>query len=100
MGKRNRLPEKQSKLVQNFEPKNRKQQELVDMINENEIVMVKGSAGSGKTYCSLAASLNLLGDTYKKIILVKSVVTLPGEEIGFIKGGADDKMAPFMMSYT
>lgn len=100
MGRKSRLPEKQSKLVQNFEPKNEKQKELIKLIEENEIVIVKGVAGSGKSFVSLATALNLLGDVYKQIILVKSVVTIPGEEIGFTKGSTADKMAPHMMSYT
>ena len=100
MGRKNRLPEKQSKLVEEFTPKNSKQQEFIDLITENEIVIAKGVAGSGKSYVALATALNLLGDTYKKIILVKSVTTIPGEEIGFLKGSSHDKMEPFMMSYT
>lgn len=86
MGRKTRLPDKQSKLVQGFEPKNQKQQEFIDLIHENEIVIAKGIAGSGKSFVTLATALNLLGDVYKKIILVKSVVTIPGEEIGYIKG--------------
>lgn len=95
-----KLPEKHSKLVENFYPKTDSQRQLIRLIEENEIVVTKGLPGSGKTYVTLATALNLLGDVYKKIILVKSVVTLPGEEIGFIKGSTQDKMAPFMMSYT
>ena len=100
MGRKQRLPEKQSKLVEEFSPKNAKQEELIKLIKENEIVIVKGVAGSGKSYVALATALNLLGETYKKVILVKSVTTIPGEEIGFLKGSSRDKMEPFMMSYT
>lgn len=100
MGRRNRLPEKHSKLVEDFAPKNPKQKELVRLIEENEIVIVKGIAGSGKTYVALATALNLLGDVYKKIILVKSVRSIPEEEIGHLKGSLKDKMGPVIMSYT
>lgn len=95
-----KLPEKHSKLVENFYPKTESQRRLVELIDQNEIIVVKGLPGSGKTYVTLATALNLLGDVYKKIILVKSVVTLPGEEIGFTKGSTQDKMAPVMMSFT
>lgn len=94
-----RLPEKQSKLVSGFEPRTKKQKQLVDLIEEKEVIIVKGVPGTGKTYVALATALNLLGGTYKKIILVKSVTSLPGEEIGFIKGGIDQKMEPTMMSF-
>ena len=95
----NRLPDKQAKLVKNFYPKNEKQRELVDLINEKEVVIATGVAGTGKTYVTLATALSLLDQTYKKIILVKSVTTLPGEEIGFLKGGIEQKMEPSVMSY-
>lgn len=94
-----RLPNKQSSLVKDFKPRTRKQKQLVDLIEENEVVIAKGVPGTGKTYVALATALNLLGSTYKKLVLVKSVTTLPGEEIGFLKGGMEQKMEPFMMSY-
>lgn len=102
MGKKpkNRLPDKQSSLVHDFYPKNEKQEELVIMIEDREVVLATGVAGTGKTFVTLATALSLLGDRYKQIILVKSVTTLPGEEIGFLKGDMEQKMEPFIMSYT
>lgn len=102
MGKnpKNRLPDKQSSLVHDFYPKNEKQEELVRMIEDREVVLATGVAGTGKTFVTLATALSLLGDRYKQIILVKSVTTLPGEEIGFLKGDMEQKMEPFIMSYT
>jgi len=95
-----RVPEKQSLLVNEFSPRTSKQQELVDLIQDKEIIIAKGIAGSGKTYVSLAVALSLLGEQYKRIIIVKSVTTLPQEEIGFLKGSQNEKMEPFMMSFT
>ena len=102
MGKKqkNRLPEKQSNLVHDFYPKNEKQQELVRMIEEREVVLATGVAGTGKTFVTLATALSLLGSVYKQVILVKSVTTIPGEEIGFLKGDMAQKMEPFIMSYV
>lgn len=96
---KSRLPEKQSNLVNDFKPKNAKQQEFMNLINDREIIIATGPAGTGKTYVTLATALSLLGPIYKKVILVKSVTTIPGEEIGFLKGGMEQKMEPFIMSY-
>lgn len=96
---KNRLPEKQTNLVNEFYPKNDKQQELINLIKNKEITVVSGPSGTGKTYVTLATALSLLGNVYKKIILVKSVTTIPGEEIGFLKGDMEQKMEPFVMSY-
>lgn len=53
------------------------------------------------TYLSCAQSLKMLKMTPEigKIYLVKSVTTLRNEEIGFLKGTMDEKMAPFMFSF-
>ena len=98
--RRERLPEKQSIFVNEFRAKTKKQQELVNLIESKEVVVAVGPAGTGKSFVTLATALGLLGEKYKKIILVKSVTTIPGEEIGFIPGGIGEKMEPFMMSYT
>lgn len=94
-----RLPEQHFRLVNNFRAKSAKQQALIDMIDSKEIVIATGPAGTGKTYVTLAMALSLLGPVYKKVILVKSVTPIPGEEIGFLKGGMEQKMEPFVMSY-
>jgi phosphate starvation-inducible PhoH-like protein len=98
--KHSKLPEKEQSAVKGFSPKTAKQKEFVELIEDNEIVVAKGVAGSGKSFVALATALNLLGPVYKKLILVKSVTPIPGEEIGFTKGSTKDKMAPVMMSYT
>lgn len=84
--KRNRLPEEQTINICKFVPKNKKQEELVNSIRDNEITVAIGSSGTGKTFCSVATALDLLNEGYKRIILVKSVTTIPGEEIGFTPG--------------
>lgn len=73
---------------------------LHDSIINKEITITSGQAGVGKTYIALSTALQLLGNKHQKIILVKSVTTLPSEEIGFLKGGLEEKMQPFMMSYV
>jgi phosphate starvation-inducible PhoH-like protein len=101
MGKqKQRLPEKQSNLVKDFKPITPKQKELLDLISSKEVVMVSGVPGSGKTFCALGAALQMLGEVYKKIVLIKSVTTIPGEAIGFVPGSSEDKMEAFMISYT
>lgn len=81
--------------------RNPRQKELVEAIERNQIVMAQGGAGSGKSYAALYAALKLLekGQT-DQIVLVKSVTTLPGEEIGYLAGGVEDKLAPYMVSFN
>jgi phosphate starvation-inducible PhoH-like protein len=82
--------------------KNKRQKELLNLIGDKEITFVAGPAGSGKTFLSLARSLQLLYDEttpYERIYLLKSVITLQDENIGYIKGEIDDKLKPSVMSF-
>lgn len=83
--------------------KNESQHQLIRSIKENEITICTGPAGSGKTFVSLAFALGLLraaNNKYCKIYLVKSVTTLKGEEIGFLKGDLREKIEPFIWSFV
>lgn len=99
--RKNRLPyNTRETLLKEFKPLNDKQAELVGSIKSNEITICKGPSGSGKTYVALATALSLLGSKYSEIILIKSVTTVPEEDIGFLPGDANEKMDPFVMSFT
>lgn len=98
---KNRLPyDRREKLVNEFRPINDTQKEFAGLIKEHEIVLCKGPSGTGKTYVALATALELLGNKYSEIILIKSVTTVPEEDIGFLPGTADEKMDPYIMSFT
>lgn len=93
-------PEKKTSLARGFVSRTDKQAELVTSIEENEITIAIGPSGTGKTICAAATALSLLDQGYDHIMLVKSVTTLPDENIGFLKGNLQEKMDPFMMSFT
>lgn len=97
--KKTRLSCEQSIFVQGFYPKNDKQEMLTELIEDKEVIIATGSSGVGKTYVALATALMLLNQGYDKIILIKSVTTIPGEAIGFIPGDFEEKMEPFLQSY-
>jgi len=82
--------------------KNETQIELSNSIKRNYFTMCTGPAGTGKTYIACLQALNELknNDDIQKIVLVKSVTTLKEEEIGFLKGDMEEKMEPFMYSFT
>lgn len=81
--------------------KNESQKKFIKSIKENEITICVGPPGTGKTYVAAAESLRLLKNDgiYKKIVLIKSVTSLKDEEIGYLKGDLEEKMAPYMYSF-
>lgn len=82
--------------------KNDSQKELISSIKDNMITICSGHPGSGKTFVSLAYALSLLkkrNNQYQKIYLVKSVTQLKGEEVGYLKGGIEEKFEPYLWSF-
>ncbi len=82
--------------------KNDSQKKLLKSIKDNVITICTGRAGTGKTLCSVYMALSLLredGNSFQKILLVKSVTVLENEEIGFLKGDLREKVDPFMQSF-
>lgn len=84
-------------------PKNLGQQMLIEAMmtsaEEAPIVIVKGGAGTGKTYQTLACALEQTAgagnfDTYDQIIISTSVATVGGEQIGFLPGEIENKFSP------
>lgn len=53
------------------------------------------------TYIAVAEAIKLLKDNlnYEKIVIIKSVTNLKGEDIGFLRGTLDEKMEPFIYSF-
>ena len=67
------------------------------MDNQHPIIMVTGDAGTGKGFASIAAALQLrLDKRYGKVMYARNPVQA-GQEIGFLAGGLNDKIDPFMM---
>ena len=87
-------------VIKELKCKTEKQKELVKSIRKKEVTICSGSAGTGKTFVTLNTALRLLKEGYKKVILCKSVTSVPEEEIGFLKGSVEQKMEPFIMSYV
>jgi phosphate starvation-inducible PhoH-like protein len=74
---------------------NEEQKEAKALILKNKIVVLKGSAGSGKSMLASQVALDLLfKHDVERIILTRPAVT-SGEEIGYLPGDKDAKLAPY-----
>ncbi|WP_028311173.1 PhoH family protein [Derxia gummosa] len=67
---------------------------------ECDFVTLLGQAGTGKTLLALAAGLAQCMDTrrYSEIIVTRATVPV-GEDIGFLPGTEEEKMAPWMGAF-
>jgi len=74
---------------------NEEQKEAKSIILNNKITVLRGQAGSGKSLVAAQVALDLLfRKDVEKIILTRPAVT-SGEEIGYLPGDKDAKLAPY-----
>jgi len=80
----------------NIRPRTRGQKDYLDTINANEMTLVIGPAGTGKTYLAMAAAVSsLLNKQVKRIILTRPAVEA-GESLGFLPGDLVEKVNPYL----
>lgn len=76
-------------------PLNEEQKQAKSIILDNKITVLKGQAGSGKSMLAAQVALDLLfRREIERIILTRPAVT-SGEDIGFLPGTKEDKLAPY-----
>jgi len=74
---------------------NEEQKEAKLFILSSKITVLRGQAGSGKSLVAAQVALDLLfRREVSKVILTRPVVT-SGEDIGYLPGSKDDKLAPY-----
>jgi PhoH-like ATPase len=79
--------------------RNREQNFALNLLMDPELdfVSLLGTAGTGKTLLALAAGLTqtLEDKRYREIVMTRATVPV-GEDIGFLPGTEEEKMAPWM----
>lgn len=75
-------------------PKTAGQAELVEVIDRSDIIWALGPAGTGKTHIAVAKGVEALR-AGRRLILSRPAVEA-GERLGFLPGGPEDKVAPYM----
>lgn len=64
---------------------------------QHDVNLLVGSAGTGKTYLSMAFAIHdILQRSKKKIIITRPIVEA-GESLGFLPGDYEEKVSPYMM---
>ncbi len=77
-------------------PKNLRQYEYMQSIQNEQLVFGIGPAGTGKTYLAIASALvEVLQHKKKKIVLTRPVVEA-GESLGFLPGDLTQKISPYL----
>lgn len=97
---KDRIVEQEIKQKFILKPKTEAQRDYLTAIEECDIVLCYGSAGSGKTFCVLGKAIQMLKDgQIKRVILVRPLQEC-GEKTGYLPGEKHEKIAPHMMAFT
>lgn len=77
-------------------PKTPNQELYIKAIEENDIVISVGPAGTGKTFLATVMALRMLKNKkIRKIVITRPIVEV-GERLGFLPGDIDDKVNPYL----
>ena len=72
------------------------QKRLVELSQENDLVMVTGPAGSGKTYTAIALAVKALKNREVKRIILSRPAVEAGENLGYLPGDLKEKLDPYL----
>ena len=82
--------------VRNIRPCSDNQRLLLEAIDKKNVVVALGPAGTGKTYLAIAKAVEAFeAGRISRIILTRPAVEA-GENLGFLPGGLEDKLAPYL----
>jgi phosphate starvation-inducible PhoH-like protein len=82
--------------LKTIKPKSDGQAALMAAVDERNLVLALGPAGTGKTYLAIAKAVEALeAGKVGRIVLSRPAVEA-GESIGFLPGEMEDKLAPYL----
>lgn len=91
-----RMPEREQRYVKTVKPRSENQAKLMAALETQPLVLALGPAGTGKTYLAICKAVEALqAGRVGRIVLARPAVDA-GEQIGFLPGGMEDKLAPFL----
>lgn len=99
-GKKSRTnaKKKNRKLIpfKKFEPRNTKQEDLFNSLEQEDVVVVDSCAGTGKTFTVCAKAVELLLTNQVKQIVISRPPISTGKSNGSVPGTMEEKCIPFL----
>ena len=82
--------------LKTIRPKSEGQTQMLDAIDQFNLVVALGPAGTGKTYLAIAKAVAALeAGKVGRIVLSRPAVEA-GESLGYLPGDVEDKLAPYL----
>ncbi|MFN3212097.1 MAG: PhoH family protein [Henriciella sp.] len=77
-------------------PRSENQARLLDALEDKSLVCALGPAGTGKTYLAICKAVEALQKGKVARIILSRPAVEAGEQIGFLPGAMEDKLAPYL----
>ena len=82
--------------LRKIKPQNTNQGLLLEAMAKHNLVVAVGPAGTGKTYLAISAAVEALEAGRVDRIMLSRPAVEAGENLGFLPGDLQEKMAPFL----
>ncbi|MCC5996131.1 MAG: PhoH family protein [Oceanicaulis sp.] len=89
-------PMRDQRYIKSVKPRSEGQAALMDAIDDNNMVLALGPAGTGKTYLAVAKAVEALESGEVGRIVLSRPAVEAGESIGFLPGAMEEKLAPYL----
>lgn len=90
------LEDRDQSYLKTIKAKSAGQAQLIEAIDEKNLVLALGPAGTGKTYLAIAKAVEALGAGRVGRIVLSRPAVEAGESIGFLPGEMENKLAPYL----
>ena len=82
--------------VKKVRPQNDNQRALLEAMEEKNLTLALGPAGTGKTYLAISAAVEALDAGQVGRIVLSRPAVEAGESLGFLPGDLQEKLAPYL----
>ncbi|NBC21389.1 MAG: AAA family ATPase [Alphaproteobacteria bacterium] len=89
-------PPREQRYQKNIKPRSENQGELLRALDTQPLVCALGPAGTGKTFLAIAKAVEALQKGKVGRIVLSRPAVEAGEQIGFLPGAMEDKLAPYL----
>ncbi|MEM6780358.1 MAG: PhoH family protein [Pseudomonadota bacterium] len=84
------------KFVKNIKPRSEGQKVLIEAIDEYNLSLAIGPAGTGKTYLAISKAVEALESGRVERIILSRPAMEAGESLGYLPGDMNEKMTPYL----
>ncbi len=87
---------REQSFVRKVKPMSHNQRRLMAAIEDGNLTLALGPAGTGKTYLAVAAAVKALEDGQVARIVLSRPAVEAGESLGYLPGTLEDKLLPYL----